>query len=69
MTEYDQDFTEEYDCANCEAYGFPCLNCAEYIYQGQLGAGHTDGGERVIPEDTPDDIRDAMEQRQLIGWD
>jgi len=33
---------EPLDCAceNCDFYGFPCLNCAEYTFKGMLGKGH-----------------------------
>lgn len=27
-------------CSNCEYFGFPCLNCAEYCYHFRLGPGH-----------------------------
>ncbi len=48
------------DCANCECYGFPCLNCAEYEYEGSKGPGFDTEGVRVIPTDTPEDIRNRM---------
>lgn len=33
---------EEYciGCVNCEGYGFPCLNCAVYVFNGHLGQGN-----------------------------
>jgi len=33
---------EPLDCAclNCDYYGFPCLNCAEFSLRGLLGEGH-----------------------------
>lgn len=32
---------EEYciGCNNCEHYGFPCMNCARYVFCGSLGEG------------------------------
>jgi hypothetical protein len=26
-------------CENCEVCGFPCANCAAYVFNGQLGEG------------------------------
>jgi len=38
---------EEYciGCGNCEHYGFPCANCAAYVFGYQLGFGER--GEAV----------------------
>jgi len=30
----------ERDCGNCICHGFPCLNCAEFIYHGERGPGY-----------------------------
>jgi len=27
-------------CQNCDHYGFPCLNCADYVYEGKMGPGY-----------------------------
>ena len=40
-------------CANCLYHGFPCLNCANYIYNGRLGPGHI-LGKRVLIIDAKD---------------
>ena len=29
----------DYDCGNCKCHGFPCRNCAQYVYDGKLGEG------------------------------
>ena len=41
---------EEYciGCGNCEFHGFPCANCAWYVFQGHLGEGT---GLDWVPED------------------
>ena len=57
MTDFD---ITQNDCGNCECYGFPCLNCAEYVHNGELGPGFNGDGVRVIPSDTPTDIRTRM---------
>ena len=31
-------------CQNCEHYGFPCANCALYVFGGNLGPGSGEGG-------------------------
>jgi len=28
------------NCTNCEYFSFPCLNCAEFVFNGQLGPGN-----------------------------
>jgi hypothetical protein len=28
------------NCKNCDFVGFPCLNCANYIFEGQHGPGN-----------------------------
>lgn len=30
----------DYDCENCECKGFPCKNCAQYVYNFKLGTGY-----------------------------
>lgn len=32
-----------HECPNCDHYGFPCLNCARYVYEGRLGSGYPSG--------------------------
>ena len=29
----------DYDCGNCKCHGFPCRNCAQFVYDGKLGEG------------------------------
>lgn len=50
-------------CENCINYGFPCLNCAEYIHKGDLGPGFNNLREREIPLDIESEIRGKM-----ISW-
>ena len=33
-------------CENCEHYGFPCINCAAYVFGDRLGPG--EGGEANV---------------------
>lgn len=49
------------NCQNCKCVGFPCLNCAEYVYEGRLGPGFASNGIRVIPPNTPNVIRERMQ--------
>lgn len=35
-------------CLNCVHHGFPCLNCACYIFKGKLGPGFCDGKRMMI---------------------
>ena len=30
----------DYDCGNCKCHGFPCRNCAQFVYDGKLGEGY-----------------------------
>lgn len=48
---------EEYciGCGNCEYYGFPCANCAMYVFGDQLGPG--EGYDTVDEGDV--DMEDA----------
>ena len=47
-------------CENCECYGFPCTNCAEYVFGNALGLGEggtADPGENnhiEVDEDVPE---------------
>lgn len=29
----------DYECGNCKCHGFPCRNCAQFVYDGKLGEG------------------------------
>ena len=44
-------------CGNCEHYGFPCANCAFYVFGNQLGRGERGepgfGGDSDMEVDTP----------------
>lgn len=44
ITEIPIDHYDSYEvdniCNNCLVYGFPCLNCADYIYNGYIGMGN-----------------------------
>ncbi len=42
-------------CANCEVCGFPCANCAAYVFNGQLGEG------TIVPIGENDNIIDDVE--------
>ena len=50
-------------CPNCEYYTFPCLNCAAYVFNGQLGEGNADEPEPMNIDDNDivndNDISDA----------
>lgn len=35
LENYDQFIT----CVNCDTHGFPCYNCAKYVFKGSLGLG------------------------------
>lgn len=52
----DQYPVDEYciGCSNCECYTFPCLNCAMYVFNGQLGEGNIGGHESMDIDD--DDV-------------
>jgi len=61
---------EEYciGCNNCEHYGFPCMNCARYVFCGSLGEGcgrttdtTDDTTEAMDTTDTTDDTTEAMD--------
>jgi hypothetical protein len=45
-------------CPNCEYYTFPCLNCAMYVFNGNLGEGN-DGGPELM--DIDDDGSELMD--------
>ena len=58
------------DCENCVIHGFPCLNCAEHLYQGKIGPGFYKG-ERLLLKSTPKNIRKNMinwQDDRLIYW-
>jgi hypothetical protein len=43
-------------CENCTFHGFPCLNCAYYVFHGKLGPGFCFGKRTMFcNEDDPDD--------------
>lgn len=44
-------------CENCDEYGFPCLNCASFCFNGMLGKGH----DELILKEKPVDILESME--------
>lgn len=41
-------------CANCSYHGFPCLNCAVYVYNGELGPGFFYGMRSLFLQDIVD---------------
>ena len=43
-------------CGNCENYGFPCMNCATYVFGGRLGAPAWVAAPMDIDDDDDDDI-------------
>lgn len=49
------------ECKNCNMHGFPCLNCAEHIYEGTLGPGFF-MGNRIYLDSTPVYIRQEMQE-------
>ena len=63
LTDDEDNYEDNYEdnCGNCECYGFPCLNCAEYVYKGSRGPGFDTEGVRMIHPDTPEDIRFRMQ--------
>jgi len=60
-TRNNQYFPEQQEqiCANCELHGNPCLNCAEYVYRGEMGPGYL-RGNRIVPYDTGEEILHNM---------
>lgn len=44
----------DYDCTNCDHYGFPCLNCARFNYGDRLGPGF--GGSDEEDQQTQDTL-------------
>ena len=36
-------------CDNCLCHGFPCLNCACYMYNGKMGPGYIHGKRVLVP--------------------
>jgi len=35
----DEEYARYTDCSNCDFYGFPCMNCAKYVFDGRFGLG------------------------------
>ena len=56
-------------CFNCTDFGFPCLNCADHVFDFKLGVGNP---EELVPNpDSPLDIfrsiyYDENEIKQMI---
>jgi hypothetical protein len=52
-------------CQNCDYFGFPCLNCAAYVFHGRLGPGFGHQCRRIMftqhPE-MPEDTRARMQE-------
>lgn len=68
---------EPFDCSclNCDFYGVPCLNCAEYSFGGLLGEGHgntddedTDDESEGCCGDCGDDSSDEGEPMDIV-WE
>ena len=60
-------------CGNCEVCGFPCANCAAYVFSGQLGEGtitpideNDDMPDLELVIDENDDIIDDMPDLELV---
>ena len=53
------------DCDECEEHGYPCFNCAEYIYGGRHGPGFYKG-VRYMFITTPPDISQIM--TNYVQW-
>ena len=51
-------------CSNCDFYGFPCLNCAEFSLMGLLG----DGYGCVDDESDSDDESEEMDVDWCASW-
>lgn len=47
-------------CGNCFYHGFPCLNCAETVYEGTRGPGFSGGVRTLLPNITSEAVLDAM---------
>lgn len=50
-------------CENCLEHGFPCVNCAEIVFLGELGPGFVEGRRAIILEGLAQDIHDRM-----VNW-
>ena len=48
-------------CGNCNFHGFPCLNCAEYEFFGNLGPGYLEQ-QRWICENNDPKVQLKMEE-------
>lgn len=52
--------TKDESCGNCPENGFPCLNCADYVFLGTKGPGFLNGVRTLLPNNTDPEVNDAM---------
>ena len=52
-------------CGNCENYGFPCMNCATYVFGGRLGPGNGGAAPMDIDEEIDNDIPEIVNDNDI----